>query len=329
MSIGISRVYFAIKLGVDSSYLSNLEHARAPVRCDLVRALGVTFNLCQRWLAEGKDPQLLYVPVDDYEYLQIPKRAVFSKIYDSLLKPHIEFEIAAILKARSEENSRTSAMMKRAQNQPTVIEFGTKLESPGGWKVVTNDEMTSTFLTRIRDFAWKIASEIPSAELERYADAFEAAAQEIGASGKLTQAPTIEMAESEKSKPGAAVRRKTLSVVNNQLTIKSSIDNESSDMNKTTSLIDTLRERLRRVTTARGAKAALAKEFGVSRQAVSGWLSGVNKPEGETALHLLAWVTAEEAKQQKSSVSATTPAEPKTQIKKAQHANLKSGRKKK
>jgi transcriptional regulator with XRE-family HTH domain len=51
-----------------------------------------------------------------------------------------------------------------------------------------------------------------------------------------------------------------------------------------------LRLRLIAATSAPGAKTALAKEFKVSRSAVSQWLSGDTSPGAETALRLLAWV---------------------------------------
>ena len=75
-------------------------------------------------------------------------------------------------------------------------------------------------------------------------------------------------------------------------------------------MIPTLLERLRRATASRGRKTDLAGVLGVPPQRVNGWLSGSNEPGGETTLRLLAWVTAEEAKQ-KSSGSVLAPPEPK------------------
>ncbi len=74
--------------------------------------------------------------------------------------------------------------------------------------------------------------------------------------------------------------------------------------------------RLRAATSERGRKSLLAAALGVHRQCVTDWLSGKQMPNGETTLRLLAWVTAEEAKQQQSPASGDTPAEPKAQVRK-------------
>jgi DNA-binding transcriptional regulator YiaG len=58
-----------------------------------------------------------------------------------------------------------------------------------------------------------------------------------------------------------------------------------------------LRLRLKAATDASGEQAALARAFGVSTAAVSQWLSGATAPKADTALRLLKWVTAAEAKQ--------------------------------
>jgi hypothetical protein len=48
-------------------------------------------------------------------------------------------------------------------------------------------------------------------------------------------------------------------------------------------------ERLKKVTAPRGAKAALAREFKVSRQAVNQWLSGESNPSADLAIRLQYW----------------------------------------
>ena len=78
------------------------------------------------------------------------------------------------------------------------------------------------------------------------------------------------------------------------------------------SKLATLLARLNRATRQRGKKTELADFLGVPHTRVSEWLSGRREPGGETTLRLLAWVTAEEAKQKESPGSARTPPEPKT-----------------
>lgn len=58
-----------------------------------------------------------------------------------------------------------------------------------------------------------------------------------------------------------------------------------------------LRKRLLLITGKSGVKSDLAQNLGVSRSALSQWLSGGTTPTAETTLRLLEWVTEEEAKQ--------------------------------
>ena len=88
-----------------------------------------------------------------------------------------------------------------------------------------------------------------------------------------------------------------------------------------------LRNRLKAATARHGARSALAVEFGVSRQAVSQWISGATAPEAATTLKLLQWVERAEAKQRQSAGSAATPPAPKTQTKVAPAKAKKEKRK--
>lgn len=89
---------------------------------------------------------------------------------------------------------------------------------------------------------------------------------------------------------------------------------------------EALRDRIRAATPKRGDRVKLAREFGVTPQAVAKWLSGASAPTAETTLQLLEWVTAEEAQQKKSSggVSETRP-ERKTRTRKSKHEQPRSG----
>jgi hypothetical protein len=53
-------------------------------------------------------------------------------------------------------------------------------------------------------------------------------------------------------------------------------------------------------------KTKLARHLGVPPQRIRDWLAGERFPGGETALQLLEWVTAEEAKQN-TAAGARTP----------------------
>ena len=85
------------------------------------------------------------------------------------------------------------------------------------------------------------------------------------------------------------------------------------------SLWNGLRKRLARATAAHGAKIALARLFGISDAAVAQWINGTAKPSAELTLRVLEWVTAFEAKQNKSArggaTNTTTSKTRSTQIK--------------
>lgn len=80
-------------------------------------------------------------------------------------------------------------------------------------------------------------------------------------------------------------------------------------------LMQTLRDRLKNATAARGAKGELAKSLGVPLSSISDWLAGRKDPSGKTALRLLQWVEQQEAQQEIKPGSATTLPDPKTQSK--------------
>jgi DNA-binding phage protein len=65
--------------------------------------------------------------------------------------------------------------------------------------------------------------------------------------------------------------------------------------------------RVRRLVDAPGAKAGLARELGVTRQAVNKWLTEEGAPSAEITLRLLEWVEAAEAQQKTDPGGASTP----------------------
>jgi transcriptional regulator with XRE-family HTH domain len=92
------------------------------------------------------------------------------------------------------------------------------------------------------------------------------------------------------------------------------------------SLWSQLRGRLASATSGPGEKARLAREIGVSRQAVSEWITRrKNAPSSETTLRLLAWVTEAEAQQKNRTRRAETPRAQKTpKSKSTSHEKAKS-----
>lgn len=75
-------------------------------------------------------------------------------------------------------------------------------------------------------------------------------------------------------------------------------------------------EDVKRLTNARGSRAALARALGVRPQRLNEWLSGKHVPRGEISLLLRDWVRAEEP-QKEGSEGAETPSKPKTRQRKS------------
>jgi transcriptional regulator with XRE-family HTH domain len=89
-----------------------------------------------------------------------------------------------------------------------------------------------------------------------------------------------------------------------------------------------LAKRLGAVTAARGAKAQLAHELKVTRQAVNNWISENSAPSAELTLRLLNWVERAEAQQTKNPGSASTQPGPKTQVHNSSNEKQTQARKK-
>jgi len=96
------------------------------------------------------------------------------------------------------------------------------------------------------------------------------------------------------------------------------VDNDGSigsvrDVSKLDRPLQNLISRLKRLTKTRGAKAELAREFGVSNQAVDRWLSGKSAPSARLALALNEWAGPKQVIEKKSSDAASTASEPEAQ----------------
>lgn len=75
--------------------------------------------------------------------------------------------------------------------------------------------------------------------------------------------------------------------------------------------------RLLKLTSRTGAKAQLARELEVTRQAVNKWLSGKGAPSAELTLRVLHWVEQAEVKPKQSPLSVVAPRGQETQVHKS------------
>lgn len=90
VSLGISRVVFASKIGADSSELARVEHLRAPVRFRMAQGLFKAFALNQGWLATGTGSRTPLVEIPEGQIPStLPKLIRFSEVFDKYMEQSV------------------------------------------------------------------------------------------------------------------------------------------------------------------------------------------------------------------------------------------------
>jgi transcriptional regulator with XRE-family HTH domain len=89
-----------------------------------------------------------------------------------------------------------------------------------------------------------------------------------------------------------------------------------------------LRRRIGVATDQRGSRAKLARDLGVTPQALNEWLQGRNAPPAENTLRLLRWVEEAEAKTKDAGSAETRPARKTRKSKSTKYEQAKSSQKK-
>jgi len=97
MLIGLSRVMFARKAGIDSSQIANYEHGRSPLRFGDAHKIILAFDLNPRWLATGQKPVELILAWTKLHSWNEHHEALFSDIYQRFFKHSLEFEHGSML----------------------------------------------------------------------------------------------------------------------------------------------------------------------------------------------------------------------------------------
>jgi len=85
-SVGLTRIAFAQKGGIDSSIITRCDHQLAPLKFGAFRSLATTFPINPHWLATGDSIPNLPEPVSPI-LLQCPgaAKSLFSAVYDQYL----------------------------------------------------------------------------------------------------------------------------------------------------------------------------------------------------------------------------------------------------
>jgi transcriptional regulator with XRE-family HTH domain len=285
---------FSKEIGITRERLASYEYAKAPIRFGLADSLCRKFSINQRWLAFGRSPKEPYFRIPPALMDELNKNLLFSDVYDRSLSALVEEKFKLIKETLNwgEDGSGLEVGIhlfsdiplgapaaEYARNQLN-LEMGTAFI---GLPPQLRGDLAKELVRTIEDFWAKHRYEIDAYEPVWLATAYE----------QKEAADAIY----EKCSPLLDIPQKKA---------------QDQDVSNANDPLAKLIERLRKlVSRTRGTSAALARLLGVTRQAISNWLSGDSFPSAVMALRLLEWVDAEEVKQKRSG-SAVTPPEIKT-----------------
>ncbi len=277
---GISQEQFGLFLKLSRDQVANFESGRTPLPFIVGHKFCFIYGSNQRWLATGKAPERPFValPRDLWCALQHFDDSPFQEVYSSFLDEYVSgFINLGIHKVI--ENLRSS----RPPEDPSILEsFGTP----------------ATIRQSLIQMIDQLLAILPSAMLN---DAFRWVANSLAdflssnANAIIGAQPLL-----PGRMPGDPIRMNSLTSETCVSNLPAVIDSWS-----------TLRSRVIALTSKRGERAALARVFNVTPQAVSEWVRGISMPNADLTIRLLAWVATEEAKKRRPG-SADTPPERKT-----------------
>lgn len=269
--VGLSSVEFSRRIGIDSNRLATYEHGRAPLRYEIADAAARTFNICQRWLAEEKEPVRYYVSIPEVLRERFPQRSLFSSIYNGFLKSFVDDHLAELqhLGAGKMHDELLEVVQELGQN--TVGQVG----------------MLDVLIHLQRKFVHTI-DEIPPDKYQPFYSHIVLACQEFLRTNaqrieewkktpKVTNPPTWPARANKSYLTDLTQRGKTFDV--------------KSELEK-------LIARIKRAVTRPGAKSELARFLKVAPSRITEWLSDDPKlrrePGGYYTLELLKWVEHQE-----------------------------------
>ncbi|MDB6110909.1 MAG: hypothetical protein JWR69_2659 [Pedosphaera sp.] len=145
---GLSQIAFARDVGLDSTKLASFEHARAPLRYDVAYKILSTSLLNPQWLAEGIWPISSTAFFYNAKDLKAEPGALFSKVYDSLLKPRLEAEIS-----EEKKNSESGNMHYTPDPKGRVIAEAVLKDCLGEWLELVQDDRLNEFGNKLYSFA--------------------------------------------------------------------------------------------------------------------------------------------------------------------------------
>jgi DNA-binding phage protein len=237
------------------------------------------------WLATGQDIKYWRSVLPPAEELGVNPKALFSKVYDQHLHAQLLPKTTSgpptpkDFRGHIEMIGQDIALML-AGPKPTPEALGAAL-----LEVLQNplpvSSITIGAARNLADWLYRIMpakADIQSAQFRR------PSLSSVLAPGKLLNAHYQQVLKLA-AEQGLIDKGKICQSV---LDISAALPHITGVQNKIRNLKD-LNARLKKVTAPRGAKAALAREFGVTRQAVDQWLSGESNPSADIAIRLQHW----------------------------------------
>lgn len=262
--IGLSQAEVASEILVGRDLIASVEYGRTPLKYGLACRILNLFELNPEWIATGKGPiggrQGVPLPED----VGANKNELFSAVY-------------------------------RAKLQALQKTFSAGLVDPErrhGWISIVPDAAgrlcaEEWILRDLRD----CLARIPNIQLD---DLVNGVAHFLACFLENIEPETIERSNKRREEIEVArlnleqrrvylnLKRKSILDIMNPLLHSGGVQNDIRDLKG-------LIARLKKVTVPRGAKAALAREFKVTRQAVNQWLSGESNPSADIAIRLQYW----------------------------------------
>lgn len=263
---GLSAVEFARRMGIDSNRLASYEHGRSPLPYEIANCAAFTFNICQRWLAEGIEPVRFYVSIGRQLRERFPKRAVFSDIYKGFLKPYIDDFFQQLAKSWGGNISDESLSMEQTFGNTSV-----------------GDADGLFLLSCLHSYFVKMVSTIPPDLYQAFYRDTMAACQEF----YRVNSKRIETWESLQKKEATPSW-----IIQTQKTHLTDTSGSASNAGMKAQWPE-LKKQLRQATAQIGAKSTLAKFLKVDPTQISQWLSdskSAREPGAEYALQMQAWL---------------------------------------
>lgn len=279
--IKLSRSVFAGQAGLDASLLRSYECARSQLNYSAAYKVIRAFGLNPEWLATGNGLMWLPVPIPSPKELNVGIRASFSKIYEKHLTKVVAEQTKKWESRPPPEpiplHINAADPRARLMAEAQMVNWLRRLV------LCLPDSKLEDFLNFLYLLGTRLARSYP-ADLK---GVFEKRIEAMDCARAQMESHKHFLVDEQPGRIGAKTESKELLDTRLYMVDKEGVKT------KIRSLPD-LMNRLRELTKPRGQKAALAREFHVTRQAVDQWLSGSANPSAETSFKLFNWVEQQE-----------------------------------